>query len=307
METKMKMKKIKIRIKKELVSLVLIVLAVTTATTVFGVIYYHGETWFPVMRDILTSGNTSPEISAADTSDTENFTYRITIEELKKNEKTESSDLLLLVNASHPLPETFKPELTEYNGAIMHPKMKEPYILLRDETQAETETRIYVSGHYRTPEEQQQIINNSEDGIAAKVGCSEHEAGLALDVYAPFFAGEQFLRSPAGRRVNTLCGEYGFIIRYPKDSKDITGIAYEPWHLRYVGLPHSKLIMDSGITYEEYLDFLTPETWFTASDDDNCFILRTSSDNVSLPREWSRCTISPDNTGYNIITLWVTE
>ena len=49
------------------------------------------------------------------------------------------------------------------------------------------------------------------------------------------------------------CWEYGFILRYPKDKSDITGIIYEPWHYRYVGEEHAKKIMEKGITLEEYL------------------------------------------------------
>ena len=52
------------------------------------------------------------------------------------------------------------------------------------------------------------------------------------------------------------CAEYGFILRYPVDKSEITGIGYEPWHYRYVGKRNAGNIMDSGLCLEEYLDLL---------------------------------------------------
>ncbi|MEG0754458.1 MAG: D-alanyl-D-alanine carboxypeptidase family protein, partial [Angelakisella sp.] len=49
------------------------------------------------------------------------------------------------------------------------------------------------------------------------------------------------------------CADYGFILRYPKDKTHITEISYEPWHYRYVGVDHAKIIMEKGICLEEYL------------------------------------------------------
>ena len=49
------------------------------------------------------------------------------------------------------------------------------------------------------------------------------------------------------------CYEYGFILRYPKDKEDITGISYEPWHYRYVGREDAAAIRDMGVCLEEYV------------------------------------------------------
>jgi hypothetical protein len=132
------------------------------------------------------------------------------------------------------------------------------------------------------------------------VGCSEHEAGLALDVYAPYCGGINFLRSPAGRMVNKICGEYGFILRYPKGKEDITGIDYEPWHIRYVGQPHAKLIMEHGLTLEEYINTLKIGTWYACGD---YRFARLSPDALRLPEGWTQCDISPDNMGYYVVTV----
>ena len=208
---------------------------------------------------------------------------------------------LILVNLDHPLPEGYQADLEEYNGARMHPSMVEPYIALRDTVQERTGIRIYVSSDFRTAEKQESLLEIYGPDRAAPVGCSEHEAGLSLDVYAPEHGSYAFLRSPAGREVNRICHEYGFIIRYEIDKTEVTGFDYEPWHLRYVGAPHAELIANSGLAYEEYIEALTPETWYSY---ENYYILRTNNiEQITLPTNFTSCHISPDNTGYYIVTV----
>ncbi len=51
--------------------------------------------------------------------------------------------------------------------------------------------------------------------------------------------------------------KYGFILRYPAGKEHITGIGHEPWHFRYVGVPHAEIMASEGLTLVEYTDFLT--------------------------------------------------
>ncbi len=208
---------------------------------------------------------------------------------------------LMLVNLNNPLPKDYEADLKEYNGARMHPSMVEPYIALRDTVQERTGIRIYVSSDFRTAEKQASLLEIYGPDRAAPVGCSEHEAGLSLDVYAPEHGSYAFLRSPAGREVNRICHEFGFIIRYEIDKTEVTGFDYEPWHLRYVGAPHAELMAKSGLAYEEYLDAITPETWYAYQ---NYRILRTANiEELTLPTSFTSCHISPDNTGYYVVTV----
>jgi D-alanyl-D-alanine carboxypeptidase len=271
------------------------VLAVCLFVAAGGFVYYHGEWWYPALHHLTHSKDVALEETNLKTE-----TKFWSLEALIEQENVTLSNNLLLVNASHPLPEGYEAELVEYNGAKMHPLMLDPYIALRDETQEATGVRIYVASDYRTAQEQAEIIASSPDGIAAPLGCSEHEAGLALDVYAPYFGGENFLRSRAGRRVNDLCGEYGYILRYPANKEDVTGIAYEPWHIRYVGQPHAKIMMESGLTLEEYIEALNPGTWYKYGE---YLIARLSPYGLNLPARMEVCEISPDNTGYYIVTV----
>ncbi|MBQ9805886.1 MAG: M15 family metallopeptidase [Clostridia bacterium] len=259
-----------------------------------GWIFYHGEWWFPMIEQ-LRIYDENPWKKANDFDGEEQ-----TLSSLKATSCVTYSNIKMLINAEHPLPEDYEPSLVTYNGAQMHPFMLQSYIALRDDVEEQTGVRIYVVSDYRTSEEQEQILHESADGIAAPLGCSEHEAGLALDVYAPYHDGKTFLRSDAGRLINRICGEYGFILRYPVGKEEITGISYEPWHLRYVGAPHAKMIMDCGLTYEEYIESFVPNTWYSC---ENYYTGRFDSKTIPMPSGWKSCEISPDNTGYYLITV----
>jgi len=87
-------------------------------------------------------------------------------------------------------------------------------------------------------------------------GTSEHQTGLALDVTINGQLNQKFAETEAGRWIDAYCYKYGFIIRYPKDKTDITNILYEPWHLRYVGMPHSAFMKENNFCLEEYMDYL---------------------------------------------------
>ena len=86
-------------------------------------------------------------------------------------------------------------------------------------------------------------------------GSSEHEAGLAADiVYSRHQALDESQElNETQQWLMEHCWEYGFILRYPRDKQDITGITYEPWHYRYVGYEAAEEIMERGICLEEYL------------------------------------------------------
>ncbi len=271
----------------------LIVLAAIVVLAGGGVVYVHGEWWFPMLQSLESAKK--PDLAKVDIKGTE-----WTLETLLSDSRITKTESLLLVNTEHLLPEGYTATLTEYNSAKMNPVMVEHYIRMRDEIQARTGVRIYVAADYRTAEEQAEILASSDPGIAAPVGGSEHQTGLALDVYAPRADGFQFLRSRAGREVNRTCSDYGFIIRYPKGKEDVTGISYEPWHLRYVGAPHAEIIAKSKLTLEEYIDLLVPEVWFSSGE---YLILRTEKKTVTLPEQFIEGEISPCFDGYYIITL----
>jgi len=171
---------------------------------------------------------------------------------------------ILLVNASHPVPQHYEPvELINlYDQRGRHFGLANSDIQLCKIVFNAIETMFsaaekdgvdgfIVTSGYRSFDNQAEVFANSPDGIAAQPGTSEHETGLAFDVTA--YGNENFELTPQFEWLSEHCGEYGFILRYPKGKEDITGYSYEPWHYRYVGTPYAKEIMDKGIALEEYL------------------------------------------------------
>ena len=91
--------------------------------------------------------------------------------------------------------------------------------------------------------------------VSARPGMSEHQLGLAMDVTSAsvgFDLLESFGSTAEGQFIKANAHKYGFIVRYPEGKTDITGYAYEPWHLRYLGVDVATEIYNSGKTMEEY-------------------------------------------------------
>lgn len=122
---------------------------------------------------------------------------------------------------------------------------------------------LITSGH-RTVEEQQEIWDyylnlNGEDyanAYVAKPGFSEHNTGLACDVsfYTDDGASIPVSEYEHGWWLSANCAREGFIRRYPEDKVDVTGIANEPWHFRYVGIPHARICSSRNWCLEEYVE-----------------------------------------------------
>lgn len=126
---------------------------------------------------------------------------------------------------------------------------------------------VPVSG-WRSGEEQQQIWDNTlrESGLAftekyvAVPGHSEHQTGLAIDLglkqeHIDFICPD-FPDTGICRIFRQKAAKYGFILRYPAGKEKITGIGHEPWHFRYVGIPHAKIMEENELTLEEYMEFI---------------------------------------------------
>lgn len=212
---------------------------------------------------------------------------------------------LILVNKDHPVPEDYPFDIVFYRDTDvpMNAAITEDYGRMSDYVREDMQDHLYVSSSYRSYEDQERVYNEEGPEVAAVPGQSEHQTGLALDVYAMYFAGSAFPDSQVGQFVINNCSQFGFIIRYPRGAEDITGFSYEPWHIRYVGLPHSELITDAGITLEEYIDIYEPGSWYSYG---SCYIARLPEDDLKIPQELTgyEITVSPDNTGYAFVTVY---
>ena len=87
-------------------------------------------------------------------------------------------------------------------------------------------------------------------------GTSEHQLGMAVDIIDEYYAklDEGQEKTATQQWLMENCWRYGFILRYPNGTTDITGIIYEPWHYRYVGERYAREITELGVTLEEYLE-----------------------------------------------------
>lgn len=110
-----------------------------------------------------------------------------------------------------------------------------------------------ISSGYRDEGEQEELYREKGSDYALPPGYSEHNLGLSMDIGS---TQKSIDRSPEGKWLKEHAWAHGFILRYPQDKTEITGIQYEPWHFRYVGQPHSMIMKELNLTLEEYLDYL---------------------------------------------------
>lgn len=129
---------------------------------------------------------------------------------------------------------------------------------------AKGSTSILISSSYRSKEAQTKIYNDSVRATGrestayyvAVPGFSEHQTGYCFDTAAYNYMGEMIELDGEGdfSWLSENCQDYGFILRYPSDKTNITGIGYEAWHFRYVGIPHAIFINQKKICFEEYIE-----------------------------------------------------
>ena len=174
---------------------------------------------------------------------------------------------LTLVNQWNPLPEDYTVELTELaNGQKVDIRIYPDLQQMFDDARAQG-VHPFVREGYRTAQQQQAILDeriqeylnagySQEEAIEAArdwvalPGTSEHELGLAVDINADVtLSSSEEVYDWLAKHAH----EYGFILRYPEGKEELTGISYEPWHFRYVGLEDAQKIYTQGICLEEYI------------------------------------------------------
>lgn len=183
-----------------------------------------------------------------------------------------AAPLLRLVNRAHPLEEGYEPELTalrDWNLSVASEMYDDLHAMLSDGTAAglefeicsayrsrQTQQSLYDAGiekRIREGMSEDEAITDTEQYIQ-RPGCSEHETGLAVDIVAK---SNQNLDSTQTETAESKwlqenCWNYGFILRYPPQKSEITGVAFEPWHYRYVGRQAAQYIREHDLTLEEF-------------------------------------------------------
>ncbi len=194
--------------------------------------------------------------------------------------------LPVLVNRDNPLPEDFKPSsLVLLRNVLPSSQVyvkgsqiegdREATNALKTMFQAAVNDGVadwQVSAGYRSYAYQKELFDKSVDSFMASgssrqnaisstrltvadPGTSEHQLGLAFDITV---ADTIFKGTPQQKWLEQNCWDYGFIVRYQEGKEDITGYLAEDWHIRYVGLPHSRTIRNNNWALEEYIEANTP-------------------------------------------------
>ncbi len=178
-----------------------------------------------------------------------------------------SNSNLLLVNKYYKLSEDFEPanlvtisSQYAYANNQITAEANDAYVSMWHAAK-ESGFQLIVNSSYRNYADQEDVYNSIKqskgereaDKVAARPGYSEHQSGLAIDV---FEINNQltgtFKDSPAYTWLKENAYKFGFIERYPEDKENITGYSFESWHWRYVGEDVAKIIYNENITYDEY-------------------------------------------------------
>ena len=195
-----------------------------------------------------------------------------------------AGDWPMLTNLEHPVGEDFLPadlvKMTDYCDEslirIKYPDTQavrtavEALVTMLEAARADGITKWQCSAAYRSYAAQESLLNNRINTYlkkntgwsrgrarraalqtVAEPGASEHHLGLAFDINVP--GASSFIGTRQCTWLHANCWEYGFIIRYPEGKKEITGFTPEPWHIRYVGPEHARIIWEEDLCLEEYL------------------------------------------------------
>lgn len=188
---------------------------------------------------------------------------------------------LILVNKQHPIPADYDFTLATIKGSQRCDERIIDDLLAMMQAAREAGFNLLIKSPYRSDARQEQLFDRKirlfmGKGMsymdAFKLGSqivqvpnsSEHQIGLALDIVSDYYDSlnqgdsltQGFGDTEAGIWMEEHCAEFGFIVRYPKGKEYITSVSYEPWHFRYVGVDAATIIMERGITLEEFVEEL---------------------------------------------------
>lgn len=179
---------------------------------------------------------------------------------------------LLLINGEHALPDDYDTKVREYlveidpqyrnnNYVTQIHKDVYPYITAMVAAAQADGVDLRVWSPFRSYAIQNDLfqkqvnrVGGDEEKAAtvvARPGTSEHNTGLCADFN---MASDTFESTPMYTWMCENAEDYGFILRYPKDKQHITGVIYESWHWRFVGINNAKQINELGVTLEEFIE-----------------------------------------------------
>ncbi|MBR6451693.1 MAG: M15 family metallopeptidase [Lachnospiraceae bacterium] len=194
------------------------------------------------------------------------------IRDLKEIEKMKRDWRIMLINRDHFLPTDYESDLKSLSASVRVDERIADDLKDMIKAAADDGITLQIVSGYRSYDRQTALFqrkmkrymsqgmsysqaHSEVTKVLSVPGSSEHQAGLAVDIVSSNYRSltEGFADTEAGKWLAKNCADYGFILRYPKDKEEVTGIIFEPWHFRYVGKEYAGEIMGEGITLEEYL------------------------------------------------------
>lgn len=225
---------------------------------------------------ILKASVTTPPINENETISTtdEPLDFVLDLSSYEQYMNPENRDeYLFLVNSDNPLTKEYAP--TDLTGSIFTRSDRDTRTLRKyaclaleaflKEGEANGIKGVTVTSAYRSYDYQNQLFQNeiailgSEEAAAKNVnppGSSEHQSGLAVDMHNMSAASREFGKTVEAKWLAENAHKFGFILRYPADKVDVTGISYEPWHFRFVGRYHATKMYELGLCLEEYIEYI---------------------------------------------------
>lgn len=204
---------------------------------------------------------------------------------------------LFLINHKYPVSEDYIPNkmlnTAEFTSEYLRVSVNDmriaevvynPLKLMSEDIYAVSADKLVLISAYRSYQTQNMLFQNRVNGLKifmglenaekkvatyiARPGSSEHQVGLAIDFSTlnNMSLAQSFANRKEGQWLSSNSWKYGFVVRYPMNKTNITGIIYEPWHFRYVGVPHAEIMYELDLCLEEYLDYLSEEKMLQFSD-----------------------------------------
>lgn len=229
----------------------------------------------PTVSDVNFDG----KITVVDVTNIQKYVAGL-IDEFKKEPHIPDYDTewnLVLVNYKYPIKSGYVPKMRMVDGRSIFTfdtRAADALEKMLKDCRAEGLEPIICSA-YRTQKLQEELFANKvayytnrgysyEKAVelaktsVAYPGTSEHQLGLAVDIVALDYQilDEGQLKTAEQQWLMKNCWKYGFILRYPTGKQNITGVIFEPWHYRYVGVEAAREITEKGITLEEYLELV---------------------------------------------------
>lgn len=179
---------------------------------------------------------------------------------------------LILTNAEYPVPEDYAVTLKDVPGTDqkVDERIYEPLMNMLEAMKEEGLSPVVCSG-YRTLDKQEKLFNRKVSAYVKKgrskeesytlarqtlsiPGSGEHCLGLAVDFYTRSYhqLERAFEKTPEGKWLREHAQDYGFTLRYDEGKEEITGIGYEPWHFRYVGIDVARYLKEHNLSLEEF-------------------------------------------------------